>query len=195
MSVRYDIRPARKSDAAEIALLISIAVHGNMWEAETDEATGEVSGPIEVGRADLLGEDGTFSWQNAFMAEADGEVAGMVLGYRKKDAAEAVPAEVWAPVRPLLELEEQSPGCWYIAMLGVHKQWRSKGAGSALLDHAEAEARRTVARGLSLVVDDGNNGARKLYESRGFAVRDTRPIVPFPDSRQDGKNWLLMVKE
>lgn len=195
MSMRYDIRPARKADAAEIALLISIAVHGNMWDAQTDENTGEVSGPIEVGRLDLLSGEGTFSWQDAFMAEAEGEIAGMVLGYRKKDEREMVPDDVWAPIRPLLELEAESPGHWYIAMLGVHKTWRGKGAGSALLDHAENEARRSDAKGLSLVVDDGNDGARKLYESRGFVVRDSRPIVPFPDSKQDGSNWLLMVKE
>lgn len=195
MSVHYDIRPARKSDVAEIALLISIAVHGEMWQAKTDPETGEVSGPIEVGRIDLLSADGTFSWDKAFMAEADGEVAGMVLGYRKPDARQSVPADIWAPLRPLQELEAESHGLWYIAMLGVHKDWRSKGAGSALLEQAENEARRTDARGLALVVDDGNDGARKLYESRGFIMRDSRPIVPFPDSKQDGTNWLLMVKE
>jgi ribosomal protein S18 acetylase RimI-like enzyme len=194
MTIAYDIRPARKSDAAEIALLISIAVHGNMWEEKTDEA-GEVSGPIEVGRLDLLSEGGTFSWQDAFIAEADGEVAGMVLGYRKGDTPEPVPTDIWAPLRPLMELEAEAHGLWYIAMLGVHKDWRSKGAGSALLEQAETQARRSGAGGLALVVDDGNEGARKLYESRGFAVRDTRPITPFPESRQDGKNWLLMVKE
>lgn len=195
MSVTYDIRPARKSDAAEIALLISIAVHGNMWDSKTDKATGEVSGPIEVGRGDLLSGEGTFSWQDASMAEVDGEVAGMILGYRKKDEAETLPDGIWAPVRPLLELEAECQGLWYIAMLGVHKDWRGKGTGSALLDHAENQARQSAARGLALVVDDGNDGARKLYESRGFVLRDQRPIVPFPDSKQDGENWLLMVKE
>jgi ribosomal protein S18 acetylase RimI-like enzyme len=195
VSVNYHIRPAGKADAAEIALLINIAIHGNMWEAKTDRKTGEVSGSIEVGRRELLSGEGTFSWQNAFMAEADGEVAGMVLGYRKADERQPVPSDLWAPIKPLQELEALSNGLWYIAMLGVHKDWRSKGAGSALLEHAETEARHSGARGLALVVDDGNDGARKLYESRGFVVRDSRPIVPFPDSKQDGSNWLLMVKE
>ncbi|NGP17613.1 GNAT family N-acetyltransferase [Devosia aurantiaca] len=195
MTIPYDIRPARKSDAAEIALLISIAVHGDMWEEEKDEQAGEVSGPIEVGRLDLLSEDGTFSWSDAFMAEANGEVAGMILGYRKPDARQPAPPNLWAPLVPLQELEAESAGLWYVAMLGVHKNWRSQGAGSALLEHADQQARRTNARGLALVVDDGNGGARKLYEGRGFVVRDSRPIVPFPDSKQDGSNWLLMVKE
>ena len=49
--------------------------------------------------------------------------------------------------------------------------------------------------GNDIGIDDGNGGARKLYESRGFVLRDSRLIVPFPDSKQDGSNWLLMVKE
>ena len=129
------------------------------------------------------------------MAEVDEEVAGMLLGYRKDDARKAIPANVWAPLVPIEGLEAEANGLWFISMVGVHKPWRGRGAGSALLDEAEAQARHTEAHGLGLIVGDANAGARKLYESRGFSVKASRPMVPFPGAQQEGKDWLLMVKE
>jgi ribosomal protein S18 acetylase RimI-like enzyme len=192
----FDIRRARKSDAAEIALLVNIAVHGNMsrsW-AHSKEAEGTYE-PLEVGRLEMMREDTEFGWKSAFMAEVDGEVAGMVLGYRKSDEREPVADDVWAPLVPIEELEAEANGLWFISMLGVHKRWRGHGAGSALLDRVETEAHDSAAKGQGLIVDDANRGARKLYESRGFSVRTSRPMVPFPGTPQEGSDWLLMVKE
>ena len=190
------VRPARKSDAAEIALLVNIAVHGSVakgW-AQDKQAEGTYE-PLEVGRLEMLKDDTPFGWRSAFMAEADDEVAGMLLGYRKPDAREPVPVNTWAPMRPIQELEAEAHGRWFISMLGVHKTWRGKGIGSVLLDHAEAQAKNTQARGQALIVEDANDGARKLYESRGFSVTASRPMVPFPGTPQHGSDWLLMVKE
>ena len=196
MSVSFAIRPARKSDAAEIALLVNIAVHGNMslgW-AHSEQAEGTYD-PLEVGRLDMLDEDTEFSWRSAFMAEADGEIVGMLLGYRKEDARQPVPNALWAPLVPIEELEAEANGLWFVSMVGVHKPWRGRGAGSVLLDQAETQAQQTRAHGLGLIVGDANTGARKLYESRGYSVKASRPMVPFPGIKQEGKDWLLMVKE
>lgn len=196
MSQDYALRPARKSDAAEIALLVNIAVHGGAavgW-ARDRQAEGTYE-PLEVGRLAMLRDDTEFGWQSATMAEADGEVVGMLLGYRKAGQREAVPDDTWPPMRPIEELEALANGRWFISMIGVHKTWRGKGIGSILLDHADAQARATQANGQALIVEDANDGARRLYESRGFAVTTSRPMVPFPGAPQHGKDWLLMVKE
>lgn len=196
MSDTYALRPARKSDAAEIALLVNIAVHGSIgpgW-AQDKQAVGTYD-PLEVGRLEMLREDTEFGWRSATMAEANGEIVGMLLGYRKPNEREAVPADVWAPMRPIEELEAEANGRWFISMVGVHKTWRGKGVGSVLLDHAETQARMTQAHGQALIVEDANEGARHLYESRGFAVTTSRPMLPFPGTPQHGKDWLLMVKE
>jgi ribosomal protein S18 acetylase RimI-like enzyme len=189
------LRQARKADAAEIALLVNIAVHGNMargW-AHDEKAEGTYE-PLEVGRLEMLKDD-IFGWRSATMAENDGEIAGMLLGYRKADARQPVPDDIWAPLRPIQELEEEANGLWFISMLGVHKPWRSKGVGSLLLDEAERLAAATEANGQALIVEDANEGARKLYERRGFSVETSRPMVPFPGTPQHGADWLLMVKE
>ncbi|MEQ1900473.1 MAG: GNAT family N-acetyltransferase [Devosia sp.] len=190
------MRPARKSDASEIALLVNIAVHGGIargW-AHGNEAEGTYD-PIEVGRLEMLRDDTEFGWTSVTMAEVDGEVAGMLLGYRKPDLFEPVPASITGFMRPIEELEAEANGSWFISMLGVHLKWRSRGVGSALLDVAEVRREETSAQGLALIVEGENEGARQLYERRGFGVRDARPIVGVPGGARRSGDWLLMVKD
>ena len=196
MTAEIATRPARKSDASEIALLVNIAVHGGMAQgwAHDDEAEGTYE-PLEVGRLEMMRDDTEFGWKSATMAEVDGEVVGMLLGYRKDDAFTPVPATVTGFMRPIEDLEAESNGHWFISMLGVHKHWRSKGVGSVLLEAADGKRDETRANGLALIVEDVNEGARRLYERRGFAVTDKRPMVAFPGGQRPGRDWLLMVKE
>ena len=196
MTAEIATRPARKSDASEIALLVNIAVHGGMAQgwAHDDEAEDTYE-PLEVGRLEMMRDDTEFGWKSATMAEVDGEVVGMLLGYRKDDAFTPVPASVTGFMRPIEELEAESNGHWFISMLGVHKHWRSKGVGSVLLEAADGKRDETRANGLALIVEDVNEGARRLYERRGFAVTDKRPMVAFPGGQRPGRDWLLMVKE
>jgi len=188
-------RPARKSDAAEVALLVNIAVHGGMAQgwAHSDEAKGTYE-PLEVGRLQMMSDD-EFGGTSATMAEVDGEVVGMLLGYRKADAFTPVPAGVRGFMRPIEELEADANGTWFISMLGVHIHWRSKGVGSQLLEVADVKRASTKAKGVSLIVEDTNAGARRLYERRGFAVRDSRPMGLWSGGTAPGKDWLLMVKD
>jgi ribosomal protein S18 acetylase RimI-like enzyme len=196
MTAGLTTRPAKKSDAAEIALLVNIAVHGGMARGWAhSEAAKDTYDPLEVGRLDFLDDTAEFGWTNATMAEVDGEIAGMLLGYRKPDEFTPVPPEVTGFMRPILELEEAANGRWFISMLGVHVTWRSKGIGSALLEVASVKRAETAAHGLALIVEDSNAGARKLYERCGYAVRDQRAMVRFQGGGPERGDWLLMVKE
>jgi ribosomal protein S18 acetylase RimI-like enzyme len=189
-------RPARKSDAAEIALLVNIAVHGGMargW-AHADEVEGTYD-PIEIGRLDMMDDDTEFGWKSTTMAEVDGEVVGMLLGYRKDDKFEPVPSTVTGFMRPIEELEAEANGQWFISMLGVHLKWRGRGVGSQLLEIADVKRTETNASGVALIVEDSNEGARRLYERRGFGVRTSRPMVNYPGGGPGGRAWLLMVKD
>ena len=196
MTAEIATRPARKSDASEIALLVNIAVHGGMAQgwAHDDEAEGTYE-PLEVGRLEMMRDDTEFGWRSATMAEVDGEVVGMLLGYRKDDGFEPVPANVTGFMRPIEELEAEANGRWFISMLGVHKHWRGKGVGSVLLEVADGKRQETAAGGIALIVEDANEGARRLYERRGFGVTDRRPMVAYPGGSRPGRDWLLMVKE
>jgi ribosomal protein S18 acetylase RimI-like enzyme len=189
------IRPAIKADATEVALLVNIATHGGVgigWQHDA-RAQGTYD-PAEVGRLDMLDETSDLNWRHAYMAESDGEVVGMLLGYPEPDEMPPLP-EVEGFLRPIVELEWLTGGKWFVSMLAVHAPWRGKGIGSRLLALAEEKRVETGRRGLALIVEDRNRGARSLYERDGFAVAASRPMQRYPDGTQPGKDWLLMVKD
>jgi ribosomal protein S18 acetylase RimI-like enzyme len=195
VSATLTTRPAIKADASEIALLVNIALHGGIAQgwAHGDRAKGTYD-PIEVGRLEMMDGDADWGWRSVTMAEADGEVVGMMLGYRKDDAFEPVSASVSGFMRPIEELEAEANGKWFISMLGVHVGWRGKGVGSALLEVADIKRAETRADGVALIVEDATAGARKLYERKGYAVRSKRPMGHVPGG-SNGQDWLLMVKD
>ncbi len=188
------IRPATKRDALHIAALADIAGHGLPAWVWSGARTGGQS-IIEVGRARAMREDGDFSYRNAHMLELDGEIAGMVLGYRQPESFGPVDSsEVHEVFRPLVELEAEAPGSWYLNIVAVFPEFRGRGLGTTLLGRAEALAKGAGAGLLSLIVESDNHGARRLYDRTGYRERARRAYVSFPgSSRQD--DWLLMVKE
>lgn len=196
MTEEITIRPATRSDAGEIALLINMATHGLIAEdwARAKDATGTYS-PIEVGRMRVLDDSNPFNWRNSTLATSGGEVAGLLLGRRDPDVPDPIPEGLPAYIVPFFELSVYAPGAWYVSMLAVHVGRRGKGIGHRLLDIAEAKRDETAAHGLSLIVEDVNVGARRLYEGRGFNVRAKRPMIRFPSGGPKGDDWLLMVKE
>jgi ribosomal protein S18 acetylase RimI-like enzyme len=187
-------RPARKSDGAEIALLVNIALHGGIAQGWAHDSSAEGTyDPIEVGRLQMMRDDTEFGWRSVTMAEVAGEVVGMMLGYREPDVADPVPEDEPAFMRPINELEAEANGAWFISMLGVHVGWRGRGVGSELLAVADHKRTETKAHGTALIVEDVNKGARRLYERHGYGVRATRPMVRGGNAH--GRDWLLMVKD
>ena len=189
------LRPARRADASSMAILVDIAGYGlPAWLWGGAVRRGEAASALEVGRSRALRDDGAFSWRNAVIAELAGEVAGMLIGYREPDEPEAVDADGLDPVlRPLFELEALAPATWYINVLATFPEFRGRGVGAALIGKAADIARRSRARGLSLIVEDDNAGARRLYERVGFCETARRPFHAFPGS-QPAEAWILMER-
>ncbi|HEV7278107.1 MAG TPA: GNAT family N-acetyltransferase [Devosiaceae bacterium] len=190
------IRPARRSDAADMALLVNIAGHGlpyYVWSQA--EGADAVDSPFEIGRQRAMRDRGSFSWKNTLLADAGEEVAGMLVGYRQPDE---MPAEDTGNIDPVFvpfaELEAAAPGTWYLNILAVFSHWRGRGVGGLLMARADELAEQTAAQGLSLIAADDNENALRFYRRHGFSVRAERPLVPFPGGPAGGK-WLLMVKE
>ena len=188
------IRPATKRDALHMAALADIAGHGLpawVWS----QASEKGQSVIEVGRARAMRENADFSFRNGHMLEQDGEIAGMVLGYRQPDAMDPGDTSTIHEVfRALAELEAAAPGSWYVNIFGVFPEYRGRGLGRRLLRHAEDLAAATGTSRMSLIVDSGNDSARRLYERTGYREMAGRPMVPFPGSTASG-DWVLMVKE
>lgn len=196
MTGNLAIRPARRTDAADMALLVNIAGHGlpfYVWSRSED--ADEVDSPFEIGRQRAMRETGSFSWKNALLATDEDEVAGMLVGYRQPDEMQAEDTSDADPIFvPLMELEAAAPGTWYLNVLAVFSHWRGRGVGGLLMARASELATETAAQGLSLIAANDNENALRFYRRHGFSVRAERPIVPYPGGPADG-NWLLMVKE
>ena len=187
------LRPARCEDGPVLARLIDYAGEGlPRWVWEQAAAPGQ--SPLEYGAARAAREDGGFSYRNAWVLETADEVAGMLLGYPLDDPYEpGDPAELPAPIRPIVELESCAPGSWYINALAIRPDYRGEGLGTRLLHHARALAQTCGASELSLIVDDANEGARRLYARHGFVERARRDLVPF-GVKAPGQAWLLLVR-
>ena len=188
------IRNATPRDAEDMARLIGLAGEGlprYMWEQmRSDEQT-----PLQFGALRAARDEGSFSYRNAAVAEWEGSVAGMVLGYPLPDPYELGDLDEYPEiVRPLVQLEAEAPGSWYVNALATYEEYRGRGIASALLQYCETRAAETDASGLSLIVAGENERARRLYERSGYRVAGSRPVVPYPGGLRSGE-WLLMLKQ
>ncbi|MFN0263673.1 N-acetyltransferase family protein [Tepidamorphus sp. 3E244] len=189
------IRPATQADASDMAVLVDIAGHGlaaYFWEK--GRGPDSPDSVLEIGRLRALRDEGSFSWRNAFMAELDGRVAGMLTGYMQPDDFDTSEfAELGPLIRPLAELEAMAPSTWYVNVLGTHAEFRGQGVGTALLRKADQIASEAGAKGLSVIVENSNAGARALYEREGYAVTGERDFVAF-NERGKSTKWQLLTK-
>jgi ribosomal protein S18 acetylase RimI-like enzyme len=179
-------RPARRADAAALAVLVDIAGEGlpaHLWS--TLKAPGQSI--LEVGRERAAREEGGFSWRNAVVAEIGGEIAACLVGYRLDDPYDLSGVDDLPPlVRPLVVLEANAPGSWYVNVLATFPEFRRQGLGLALLGVAEERACAEGASALSVIVAGGNERAARLYAAAGYAPLAREPIFGFPGCPHGG---------
>lgn len=138
--------------------------------------------------------DGRFSYRLSTLYEEEGQVAGLLLCFPGA-ALETLSAPMLRqfrqiyPVREMLRMlwlgwplaftgKEADSDEFYIAHLAVSLNFRRRGIGQVLLDHAEVLARKAGLRRCSLNVDLDNGSARRLYERQGYSVVSTRKLSP-----------------
>ncbi len=132
------VRGATEADL-ETAHETQMETFADSWE-HADEPFGEWSHWMVEDELDLS------LW---FVAEEDGEVAGIAL------------------TKP----HDTEGGLGWVRVLGVRRPWRRKGLGRALLLHAFHVYRRRGFHGVGLGVDaESLTGANRLYENAGMRV-------------------------
>jgi ribosomal protein S18 acetylase RimI-like enzyme len=193
--VEPTFRPARISDASDLAVLVDSAARGLVaWLWTTLRSAGQSI--LEVGRDRIrVNTNSPSHFSNWTVAEIDGEVIGALTGYMvpESDQSGGV-SDLPEAFAPFLELEALAVGTWFLMAVSVFPEHRGRGFGTALLAEAENRARRSGARQISLLVETANTGALRLYTRYGFRERARRPYLPFPGSTDEG-DWLLMVKD
>lgn len=185
------IRQATASDAAHLTRFINMAADDlplHFWK----RSVGPEGDPWAYGRERAARDTGNFSYANAWLAEADGEVAACLLGY---PADEPGPIDPDTPpiFVPLLELEAMAPGAWYLNVLATYEAHRGKGLGSALLAKAEDIARAAGHATISLIAEDTHQDALRLYRAKGYREVARRPLVK-GDWEVDASEWILFVR-
>ncbi|HEX6142046.1 MAG TPA: GNAT family N-acetyltransferase [Geminicoccaceae bacterium] len=187
-------RRATPGDAAALAELINFAGEGLplfLWERMIEG--GESA--WEVGRRRARREEGSFSYRNAVVAEVAGRVVGCLIGYPLPERPEPIDRERMPPMFvPLQELENLAPDTWYVNVLAIDPQHRNRGLGSDLLRLAEQLAAAAGSTGLSIIVSDGNAGARRLYERCGYIATARRRMVKDGWSNP-GQSWVLLTRD
>jgi ribosomal protein S18 acetylase RimI-like enzyme len=185
MSGNTRIREAQPSDASNIGRLVILSAQTflpALFGPEIDKAVEEMA----RGRGTL------FSYEHAWIAEEQGAVHGMLLGYTGTIKAAQDPRTGLALLGVLRAgLIRRLPGLlrtqstigvmdrdeFYISNVAVYPAHRGKGIGSLLIERARAEATRTHASRIILDVETDNPDAQRLYERLGFRVVTESPAL------------------
>jgi GNAT superfamily N-acetyltransferase len=183
------IREARIEDAALIARLANDAAEGmplHFWK-ELGEPGED---PMEIGARRVASEDSPISYRKTSIAEVGGRPAGCLITHPMPETPDPIPDDTPKLLRPLIELENEALETQYVYVVSALPEMRGKGVGSALLRFAERNMGR---RGMSLVVSNGNIGARRLYERFGYRAVGSRPMLK-NGWQNPGTEWVLMIK-
>lgn len=186
------IRKAQAKDAAHLVRFINMAADDlpmHFWR----KSVGPEGDPIAYGMERAARETGSFSFNNAWLAEVDGAIAACLLGYPAEDEPSPIAPDTPPVFVPLLELEALAPGSWYLNVLATYDSFRGKGCGSALLTTAEEVTRADGRKTISLIAADTHADARRLYAAKGFVEIARRPVVK-GDWQVDASEWILMTK-
>ncbi len=180
-----------RSEAAELAILIDIASHGFaawLWYGGVLAKSAETA--FEDGRNRLRQDSGLGTWSDAVVAVLEEEVVGVSVSYGID--ASILEIEPKHPVlAPLLALQREVVGHWFIDSLGVYRAHRGKGIGGALLEN---EFIRAGEAQVSLITESHNEKAQALYKRNGFEeVTRARAVPPFEDSRKH--DWVLFTRK
>ncbi|HXV31875.1 MAG TPA: N-acetyltransferase [Sinorhizobium sp.] len=191
MAAQAILRPAERSEAADLAILIDVASHGfATWLWYGGVLSGAAETAFEHGRNRLLQDSGLGTWRDAVVAVLEGEIVGISLSYGIDASVREI--EPKHPVLvPLLDLQRELVGHWFIDSLGVYKAYRGRGIGRELLAHEIARAGQAP---VSLITESHNEKAQALYKANGFKEMARVQAVPlFEDSRKH--DWVLFTRK
>ncbi len=167
------IRKAHKEDAPQIAGLFMLA-----WPVEDIlESNGLSYDELHESITSVAASEQTiYSYENTYVAEADGKVVGAMCAYDGADYQ-----RLKQPIVDFLgndsgfaQLKETEEGEFYLDSVGVLPEYRGRGIASKLF---EAQCERAASLGhkvAGLIVDVDKPQAEVLYARLGFVYLDDK---------------------
>ena len=184
----YKIRPARPSDAKDVAPLI---YSSGPRAFEFIFSIGEPKSCIDYLEDAFKGKKGLFSHQHHYVMEDNGNVLAVMASFTQGSMAKtqlATGLHIFkfmglikgfrSIVRGLIFEKKlvRAPlkGCYYIAHVGVSQEFRSMGIGEKMVAFIQDKAREKGVKKLALDVSVINLRAQRLYERLNFKVIEER---------------------
>ncbi|KAF2507403.1 GNAT family N-acetyltransferase [Flavobacterium foetidum] len=172
------IRKAKKSDAADIAPLLLLAMEDIVYKFLKKE---DYAAAKDFLLCFIARENNQYSYQNCYVAVADNKIIGAVNVYNGSDLKvlrQPIIEYVREHFNPEFDPElETRAGEFYIDSLGVSKNHRGKGIGSKLLKFLIEEYVCKNKETLGLLVEEENPLAKNLYLKIGFKVVGEKRLV------------------
>lgn len=166
------IRQARPEDGVQCAPLIKIVFD----EMEVPELLKMTDSDIfKVFAEAFKVPEYRYSYAHTVVAEDDGEIVGICVGYAAADEAHIddafkpfLPQVGITDGRELFPWPESFPGEWYLDLLAVKESAQHRGIGTALLHDAAQRAQKSGFPRVGLCCDLVNPKAQALYEREGY---------------------------
>jgi ribosomal protein S18 acetylase RimI-like enzyme len=158
VSQEFTIRPGRREDATEAALL---------WMQSAREHTAhdrvyETAPGAEKTMRRFLADVANSGYSFLFVATAGDRTVGFISGELRQGSPTFLP-KTWASVDDVF----------------VEPEYRNRGMGRALLQSVKSWAQEKGADGISLQVAAANSRGRKFYEDLGFREISVYQVFEF----------------
>ena len=172
------IRKAELKDSKKVAEYLLLAMEEIVYEF-IDERNEEKAAAFMNWCVE--NENTQYSYQNAWVADENGEVIGAVVLYNGADLyllRENVNKYIkTVTLKPLQPEDETQAGEYYIDSFGVSQEHQGKGIGSRMLIHLIEEYAEKQGFTLGLLVEKENPAAKRLYERLGFKKVGEKMLV------------------
>jgi ribosomal protein S18 acetylase RimI-like enzyme len=173
-------RPATKEDIPDLSRLHLMAAHG-LFDALFHDTIPGLS-TNEIYERVLARPEAFWSYTSVTVATHEGRIVGEVhsLPYDEIDETPSedplIPKDRLGLYEPFERLHPLASGSYYINILAVYPEYRSKGIGSQMMDLARSRATQLGFSRLSLHSFDDPR-AIALYQRLGFTVAGRSPLV------------------
>lgn len=192
MGSTVTFRSATPDDVEGLIDLMLVSSWGGIRQAwERVRERGETW--RDRGRLEIADRDSEIGFSRFVVAEAGGRLAGMVLlnligDTQAIDTGRAASQEAGA-----LRLIKLAAHSLFVREIATSEWARGQGLGTELISIAERLARSNTMPRLTLIVNDANAGAERLYRKLGFRTCGEEASIGHPRF-PDGSRLLLMEK-
>ena len=176
------IRPARPNDSEKAAFLIRLTLGGT---ADLFMDAKSTMAPEQIVSALFVRDSGRFSYQHGFILEADDMPVGLLISFSAAKMAMldlatginllsilglSAMMRLTQRMLPMTGVHEAERGEYYISNVGVHPDYQRRGYGARLLTFAEEQACRLGLKICSLIVNQHNENAIRLYQRFDYQI-------------------------